>query len=188
MIKIQMPKLSPKIQKDEIDSIPSFVSGIYFLYNKHNDLLYVGKSKNLQSRIADHIKGRTNTSYFSKEISYIRYSPVASLMECEIYETYFINTLNPKYNKEKVYNETEYSYEYIDLNDLPKGKFINFIIKLKKINKSTPVSLSALRILCENNNIPFFDLNDTYIKKALEAENIFLVGRNLMDGDEIRTA
>lgn len=82
---------------------------IYFFYDSNDNLLYIGKTINLISRLKCH---------FSKEV--VKVEPWKELVdkdkiiiyECktctdlDVYETYFINKYHPEYNKDKVYNDT----------------------------------------------------------------------------------
>jgi len=43
------------VNKINIDNFKK-VKGVYLLFDKHKDLIYVGKSKNIQSRISSHLK------------------------------------------------------------------------------------------------------------------------------------
>lgn len=47
--------------------------GVYFLYSKDGDLLYVGRSVNVKQRLIDHLMGGSdNTKQFSDEISNVK--------------------------------------------------------------------------------------------------------------------
>lgn len=39
------------------------IQGIYFIYNKNNELMYIGQSKNIASRITTHIRGKYRNSH-----------------------------------------------------------------------------------------------------------------------------
>ena len=76
--------------------------GVYFLYSKDGDLLYVGRSVNVKQRLIDHLMGGSgNTKQFSDEISNVKGFYVYDIADQEIYETYAIKTLRPKYNRAK---------------------------------------------------------------------------------------
>ena len=47
----RISKLHPKLDISKIDSIPD-EPGVYYFYNEKGDLIYIGKSRNLQQRIA----------------------------------------------------------------------------------------------------------------------------------------
>jgi DNA polymerase-3 subunit epsilon len=55
-------KLNPKLDIAKIDNIPD-EPGIYYFYNENGDLIYIGKSCNLQQRISTHLSNNsTNRS------------------------------------------------------------------------------------------------------------------------------
>ncbi len=90
------------ISKDNIEVIPS-TNGIYFMYNNYKDLMYLGKSANLKSRVADHLAGRTHTNDICHNFEYIKYIEVEDEELLDDYETYYINLYKPKLNVSKVY-------------------------------------------------------------------------------------
>ena len=40
----------------EISQIPNGLCGVYFLYNKNKEIIYIGKSNNIYNRIKTHIR------------------------------------------------------------------------------------------------------------------------------------
>lgn len=53
-------KLHPKLDIVKIESIPD-EPGIYYFYNENGDLIYIGKSRNLQQRISTHLSNNTTS-------------------------------------------------------------------------------------------------------------------------------
>ncbi|NLR90606.1 3'-5' exonuclease family protein [Flammeovirga agarivorans] len=47
-----------QLSKDIIDNLPD-ETGVYYLYNKEEELIYVGKSKNIRKRILQHLSNKT---------------------------------------------------------------------------------------------------------------------------------
>ncbi|HDR7640805.1 TPA: GIY-YIG nuclease family protein [Bacillus wiedmannii] len=86
--------------KEEAMSIKN-INGIYLLYSKDDELLYIGKSEELKTRIKSHLKGVSNVYEYSGEFDKIKCFYISSLLDAELCETYLINTLNPKYNTRK---------------------------------------------------------------------------------------
>jgi len=79
--------------------------GVYLLYVK-DELAYIGKSNNILRRLQQHFyitKEESSTELWKKDIDKIEYYICESLADCELLETYLINTLTPKYNLDKVY-------------------------------------------------------------------------------------
>ncbi|MGG4453159.1 nucleotide excision repair endonuclease [Brevibacillus porteri] len=93
-----------------VDSIPDKIPGVYCLYNKENELLYVGMTVNLQRRIVDHLaKGpASHTKHFADEIASVRCCRVDNPEELDLMETRTIRELVPKYNVEKTPKSPRY--------------------------------------------------------------------------------
>lgn len=121
MIKIELPKPDVVIRQREqnpkpgeaiIPSIYGFIDfhkitrengGIFMFFNANNELLFVGKARKLRQRIKKHFNDNGLMVNHRDEVHKIEVFEVADPMEREIYETYAINTLQAKYNIEKVF-------------------------------------------------------------------------------------
>jgi excinuclease UvrABC nuclease subunit len=84
------------VEKRNISNLPD-QSGVYFLYQKGNILVYIGKATSLKKRVLQHDK--------EKEFSRIGYEPVhysrARKLENELLELYFKEHGQlPYYNKQ----------------------------------------------------------------------------------------
>lgn len=107
------------ISKTELEKIPN-TTGIYFIYNENKELMYIGKTIHLNSRITDHLTGRTNTNDICHNFNYIKYIEIDNNDLLGLYETYFINSYKPKLNVSKVqtYHSERYDPKYNkNLND-----------------------------------------------------------------------
>lgn len=110
------------ISKDDIEIIPS-TTGIYFMYNENKDLMYIGKTIHLNSRVADHLAGRTHTDDICHNFKYIKYVEIDNEELLDDYETYYINLYKPKLNVSKVY--TYRSERYTPKYNSKLNEFIN---------------------------------------------------------------
>ena len=54
----RVSKLNPKLDITKIETIPD-EPGIYYFYNENGDLIYIGKSRNLQQRISTHLSNNS---------------------------------------------------------------------------------------------------------------------------------
>ena len=63
---------------------------IYKLYNDKDNLLYIGKTKNIHQRINQHLAEKNKISWKST-IDKIMIAEVDSDIDLELYETYLIN-------------------------------------------------------------------------------------------------
>lgn len=82
---------TPKETIEELERVHN-KSGIYYLYDFTKALIYIGKSKNLASRIC--------SSYRERRATYFRYSLVENLSDMSILEIYLISKYKPKLNTE----------------------------------------------------------------------------------------
>ena len=73
---------------------------IYKLLNDSNDVLYVGKTKNLIKRITQHFnKGHLNIDCYNNTKK-ILYCCLENQTDMDVYEIYYINIYSPLYNSE----------------------------------------------------------------------------------------
>lgn len=127
---------------------------VYRFLNKNNEIIYIGKAKNLNFRIKNH-KHLPKECY--NEINKIEYIKLNNCDESSIYERYLINKINPKYNTQ-YNNESSFSFE------LPELKWIEFTENKKKcvkkqykfvetasVNKMNPYFKELVNTISENN-------------------------------------
>lgn len=89
---------------------------IYKLYVK-NELVYIGKTGNLKSRINSHTKEKIK---WKSQIDRVEYSKIPNGDMCSIYEIYYISKYKPKYNKE---HRASLSIDKIDLPEIAFTEF-----------------------------------------------------------------
>lgn len=77
-------------------------SGIYIFIDKNNDILYVGKAKNLKNRVSSYFVDRKlldpKTTHMVSQIKKIKTIEVENEIESFLLEARYIKKLNPKYN------------------------------------------------------------------------------------------
>ena len=76
--------------------------GLYFMYSETNELLYVGKSKNIRSRLKQHfkqLKGERRERNLKSEVTRVDYLECYDDLPTSLLELHFIKTLRPKYNR-----------------------------------------------------------------------------------------
>ena len=75
-------------------------TGIYYLYNQANDIIYIGKSKNIKKRINQHFTGSNKKSaQIQNEVERITFEILGSEMIALLLESEEIKRHKPKYNK-----------------------------------------------------------------------------------------
>ena len=116
MINITIPKPDVTIMKQDnpeqsniygftdFHLIPRDKGGIFMFYNSRGELLFVGKARKLRSRIKKHFEDQVSPiKEHRNEVTKIDVCLVEKPVDREIYETYIINELKAKYNKDKVF-------------------------------------------------------------------------------------
>lgn len=86
--------------KDIVNSLPSS-PGVYQYYDKFNNLIYVGKAKNLKKRVKSYfikIHDNYKTNLMVKKIEDIKYIQVSSESDALFLENNLIKEYQPKYN------------------------------------------------------------------------------------------
>lgn len=149
---------------------------IYKFIDEKENVLYVGKTKNLESRLKDHIRDKKWLMpgvrfYFAKTVN-----PT----DMDIYETYYINKLNPRYNEFKKYG-SEFTQEIDELRfDLHKElKDTDFVRERKNSYTNTIIGCGTEddRML-EHSGLPVHQ--DIYVQ-----EDIVLNMMELMSDTDI---
>ncbi|MFS0643870.1 GIY-YIG nuclease family protein [Siminovitchia sp. 179-K 8D1 HS] len=169
MIKFETPKFTELLAVDDETYKRLNFGGIYKFYCTSKNLLYIGKTKNFNSRIRSHFSGTSNTSGFIDEVAYYSYAKIDSLAEQDIIETYLINKLMPKYNFYKTYFDLDVS----TYNDYLKETFIDFTVRLIKANKGIEIGIATLKYFCKLQNVEYLSVTDTYVKERLSQEGIY---------------
>lgn len=95
---LKSSKLPPGISLDDILQLPD-THGVYYFKNKEGALLYVGKSKNIKSRIAQHFTQHSEKSLKLRQRTHsIDYLLTGNELAALIKESMEIRTLKPVYN------------------------------------------------------------------------------------------
>lgn len=76
------------------------ITGIYYLYNQNNEIIYIGKSKNIRNRVNQHLSGSTNKSIkIQSEISSVFQESTGNELIALLKEAEEILIHKPKFNK-----------------------------------------------------------------------------------------
>ncbi|ABS22140.1 nucleotide excision repair endonuclease [Bacillus cytotoxicus] len=104
IIKGDEPRITPIHGFIDFHLFPRDKGGIFMFYNIHDELLFVGKARKIRQRIKKHFEDNVSPMKAHRDEVYrIDVCLVEDPMEREIYETYIINTLQAKYNIDKVF-------------------------------------------------------------------------------------
>lgn len=89
-----------KLKFAEFDMQKDIDGGIYRMYDEQDQIIYVGKSSNLRTRIHNHLEHRTHTSYFMDEVKRVEFHIEPNPIYETLLEGIFIALHLPKYNDE----------------------------------------------------------------------------------------
>lgn len=141
-------------------------SGLYFLFNKADDLIYIGWACYLPNRLNGHVTGNSNTSFFSKEVHMIRiiYSESFDKFRekhpaCNDIEFYLIDKLKPEYNKrwsKRLSQNENHPFRDSQIKVEPI-KDLKAIKKIKKRLSNKPMDF-ALFVIGINTNLRVGDI------------------------------
>lgn len=111
--------LPPNLPKEEFEKLPA-KPGVYYFYDAHGNVIYVGKAVNIKKRIAGHFAGTArewNRSNIRNEIHSISFELTGTELIALIHEAQEIRRLWPKYNLAQKYKTEEWGvYDYEDRN------------------------------------------------------------------------
>ncbi len=152
-------KLHPNLNLSMIDSIPE-EPGIYYFYNEKGDLIYIGKSRNLQQRIKTHLSNNATVRSMEMRdiIADISWEVTGSELVAMLKESAEIKRNKPVYNRAQrktsfqwgIYSHTDekgyinYSYGTIRTDNSPVSIFTS-----KEKAKSKLLSLVENYGLCQ---------------------------------------
>ena len=96
----RVSKLHPGLDIDKIENIPE-EPGIYYFYNENRDLIYIGKSRNLQQRISTHLSNNTTNRAMEMRdlIADIDWEVTGSELIALLKESFEIKENKPVYNR-----------------------------------------------------------------------------------------
>lgn len=133
-----IPKhIHPGLDFDAIEDIPK-ATGVYKFYNEESRLIYIGKSKNIKSRVQQHLKNiKTKKGInMSKEIVRVEYDITGSEAIALIHESNLIKKHKPHYNRQL--RKDKYPFGLFTFED-GKG-YVNLHLDLIKKRNDTPIT------------------------------------------------
>ncbi len=105
--------------QDDVKTFPK-KPGVYRFYNKESTVIYVGKAKNLKSRVASYfndLSGQNRKTYkMVSEIAHIEFTIVNSEFDALLLENSLIKEYQPKYN---ILLKDDKSFPYITVVNEP---------------------------------------------------------------------
>jgi excinuclease ABC subunit C len=96
--------------------------GVYLFKDKHEEIIYIGKAKNLKNRVSSYFKGKNHslkTQFLVKNIKDVDFIVVDSEIEALLLENKLIKQHKPKYNINLKDSKT-FAYIALSKGDFPK--------------------------------------------------------------------
>lgn len=123
-------QMEPKLTKI-IEDLPSY-TGVYYIHDIDGNIVYIGKSKNIKSRISQHFVGQTPKSKkIQLEVATVTYEKTGSELLALLKESQEIKHHKPKFNR--ALRRTVFThglFHYLDENG-----YLN--LKIEKIKEKT---------------------------------------------------
>lgn len=127
-------QMEPKLT-DIISKLPS-VTGVYYVHKDDGEIIYIGKSKNIKSRINQHFTGQTPKSKkIQLEVAAVTYDETGSELVALLKESEEIKRNKPKFNR--ALRRTVFTHGLFSFRD--EEGYIN--LKIEKIKgKQKPIT------------------------------------------------
>lgn len=146
------------IDASVIKNLPE-ASGVYYFYNQNGDIIYIGKSKNIKTRVFSHFSNEKSVKALKMvdEIHHISYELTGSELIALLLESAEIKSHKPKYNRQQrraanhygIYTFTdEFGYICFKADDNKKGNPIASFNSVKDARKRL-YELSEKHNLCQ---------------------------------------
>jgi DNA polymerase III subunit epsilon len=105
-------RLPKTITMELLNSVPE-ACGVYYFYNQHKNVIYVGKSINIRKRVMEHFASKlAKTQRMKESIHDITWETTGSELLALLHESEEIKTLDPQYNKQQKPRATTFDLFY----------------------------------------------------------------------------
>ncbi|MEA1885878.1 MAG: exonuclease domain-containing protein [Bacteroidota bacterium] len=134
----KISKLNPLLDINKLDKLPE-EPGVYYFYNDHSDLIYIGKSKNIHQRIMTHLSNNSSKRAMKMrdEIADIDFELTGNELIALLKESEEIKQDKPRYNRAQ--RRTGYTWGILSgRND---KNYIVFQVSSIKNNTVHPLSV-----------------------------------------------
>jgi DNA polymerase-3 subunit epsilon len=134
--------LPPNLPADQISSLP-YTPGIYYFHDQKGKVIYVGKAKNLKSRVCSHFSNNNpglRKQEFLRNIYSVSWQDCGTELMAFLYECVEIRRLWPVYNSSlKRFEQTYGLYTYED-----QSGYLRLTIEKKKHHLTAYYSFNGL--------------------------------------------
>lgn len=106
--------------KLKLKNLPA-TPGVYYFYNQHDHIIYVGKAASLKNRVKSYFIGvhDNKTTHLVSQITNLKYRITDSVIEALILEANEIKRLKPKYNI-LLKDDKSFAYIFLTREDFPR--------------------------------------------------------------------
>jgi len=96
----EIPKIPPLLDPEVFKNLPKAVTGVYYIYDQSDTLIYIGKANDIRQRMLSHFndKSRKERNMFA-ETANIKYESTGSELIALLLESDEIKKHKPKYNR-----------------------------------------------------------------------------------------
>lgn len=140
---------------------------VYRFLDKYNNIIYVGRTKNLKSRIACHFSNTSINDEYCKmrkgcinKVETIEYIELDSEFDMVLYEIYYISKYKPEYNILDLYDmkpSSKIKFPNLEWKYYDKNKDADNIV-IKLYNSTTGVEIVSIR----SNKKDYDDIKDKF--------------------------
>jgi DNA polymerase-3 subunit epsilon len=150
--------LHPNLKPYKIDNLPE-ETGVYYFYNDQNELIYIGKSKNIKKRVFSHFNNFMSKKAIEMRLNIadINYEITGSELISLLKESHEIKQFKPVYNRLQRRSSSHHGlFTYYD-ND----GYIRFLISPNSIREEVP--------LC---SFPNLKAGKSYLQELVDSYNL----------------
>ncbi len=124
--------LHPEFNKSIIDDLPE-KTGVYYFYDENRNLIYIGKSKSLRSRVMQHMNNNTTKKAIEmkSKITDISYEITGSELVALLLESSEIKKHLPLYNRA----QRRTSFHFGIYSNIDKNGYLNFEVRKNSGNE-----------------------------------------------------
>lgn len=133
-------KISPK-HLDIIEKLP-FTTGIYYIFNKEGNIIYIGKSKNIRKRITQHLVGKSRKELnIQNAIFEVSYEETGNELLALLIENEAIKKHKPIYNR--ALRKSLFLWGLFE--DVTKENYLSLTISKLNTNKKEITSFTTIQ-------------------------------------------
>ncbi len=131
-------QLHPNLNREVIDDMPN-KCGVYLFFNDTNQIIYIGKSKNIKTRIEQHLRNSKTKKgiQMRAEIARVEYELTGSELIAELLESQLIKQHQPRYNR--MLRKNKYAYGLFILPNTEE-KYIQLKVVSTKDTEEQPIT------------------------------------------------